>query len=365
MKKTKYLAASIFLILLLDILLTKAYQNILSYISEEKNFMMKNKIYHHELKKNFDSSNYNIEEIFTDKNGLIQLKQANIEYSNYKNNYVFLGDSFTQGVGVNYEQSYAGILSKKFLKKNVNIINLSAVSYSPVIYYKKTKFFIENKDLKFSKMYLFLDVSDPYDELYRYELKNEIVTDRKKKKNYLTKKLNLDYIYNLKQLISKNTTITYFCLDIIYDFVFSKSKKEKEFVKKYGYIVNHQANLWTHDNDYFRQEGKKGVELSKKYLSKLKNVLDEQKVDLTIIVYPWPGQIYRNEHSSMHVQVWKDWALENNTKFINLFPIFFNEKERSMADRLKFIDKMYLPSDMHFNLLGHQLVADFLWKKIE
>jgi len=364
MKKIKYLATTIFLLLLLDILLTKTYQTIVSFITEKKNFMVKNEIYHHELKKNFDSSSFDIEKIFTDKNGLIQLKQADIDYSNY-NNYVFLGDSFTQGVGVNYDKSYAGILSQKFLNKNVNVINLSAVSYSPVIYYKKTEFFIKNKDLKFSKMFLFLDVSDPYDELYRYELKNEVVVDRKKEQNYLTKKLNLNYLYNIKQLISKNTTITYFSLNIIHDFIFLKSKKEKEFEKKYGYIVNHQANLWTHESDYFEQEGKKGVELSKKYLSKLKNILDKQNIDLTIIIYPWPGQIYRNEHSSLHAKIWKDWALENDVKFINLFPIFFEEKERSLDERLKFIDKMYLPSDMHFNTLGHQLVSDFLWKRIQ
>ncbi len=367
MKKTKYLVTSILLLILLDILFTKIYLGVVSFINEEKNFMTKNEVYHHELKKNFNSFSFNKkkEKIFTDKNGLIKLQNTDTDYSNYNNNYVFLGDSFTQGAGVNYDQSYAGILSQKFLKKGVNIINLSAVSYSPIIYYKKTDFFIKNKGLKFSKMFLFLDVSDPYDDLYRYKLENEVVVTRKKRKNYLTEKLNLDYLHNIKQLISKNTTIIYYSLNFFYDLIFPKSKKEKEFSKKYGFIINHQANLWTHDSDYFDKEGKKGITLSKKYLTELKKILDEHNVELTIIVYPWPGQIYRNEHSSLHAQIWKDWSSENDIKFINLFPIFFEEKERSINDRLKFIDKVYLPRNMHFNTLGHKLVADFLWSKIK
>ena len=366
MKYKKFFVLSFFLLIILDVLLTKTHQSILPVLREDNNFMIKNKVYHHELKKDFNSTNSNLEKIFTDKNGLIKLEQSDVDYSNYKNNYVFLGDSFTQGSKVNYDQSFAGILSQKFLNKGINIINLSAVSYSPVIYYKKTEFFINNKGLKFSKMFLFLDVSDPYDELYRYELKDGVVLDRKKEKNYLTKKLDLDFLYNFKKLIYNNTTIIYLSLNTINKFIISKSKKEeKEFKKEYGFIINHQANLWTYDSDYFEQEGKKGISLSKQYLHNLKKILDKQNVELTIIVYPWPGQIYRNEVSSLHVEIWKDWASKNDIKFINLFPIFFEEKERSVNERLKFIDKIYLPSDMHFNVIGHQLVADYLWKRIE
>ena len=53
MKKIKYLATSIFLLLLLDILLTKTYQTFVSFITEKENFIVKNEIYHHELKKKF------------------------------------------------------------------------------------------------------------------------------------------------------------------------------------------------------------------------------------------------------------------------------------------------------------------------
>ena len=99
------------------------------------------------------------------------------------------------------------------------------------------------------------------------------------------------------------------------------------------------------------------------YLLKLKNILDLQKSELIILVYPWPGQIYRNDKISLQVKVWKEWAKNNNVKFINLFPLFF-EDNQSENDRLKVIEKFYFYFDMHFNENGHKIVADYLWKEL-
>ena len=52
-------------------------------------------------------------------------------------NIILLGDSFTQGAGVDYKDTFAGIHNKL----NKKIINLSAVSFFQFIF--KTKF-IEN-----------------------------------------------------------------------------------------------------------------------------------------------------------------------------------------------------------------------------
>ena len=83
------------------------------------------------------------------------------------------------------------------------LINLSAVSYSPSIYFYKTKYFIENHNMKFSDLYVFIDISDPYDELYRYEVKNEKVIDRKNASNPFIDTFYDKIIYNLKNFITK------------------------------------------------------------------------------------------------------------------------------------------------------------------
>ena len=171
MKKTKILLILISFFFL-DIFFTKFLQLSKLMLYNKNNSMTTNKIYHHELKKNYKGKGHQNEIIYTNNYGLISLKHKLETDLSDKSNIIFLGDSFTQGAGVNYNETFAGILTNKLSYKK-NVINLSAVSYSPSIYFYKTKYFIENYDLKFSHMYLFLDISDPYDELYRYRVEND------------------------------------------------------------------------------------------------------------------------------------------------------------------------------------------------
>jgi len=45
------------------------------------------------------------------------------------------------------------------------ILNAAAVSYSPRIYYLKTKYLIEEKGLVFDELYVFIDISDIQNEI--------------------------------------------------------------------------------------------------------------------------------------------------------------------------------------------------------
>ena len=372
MNRTKFTFLAVFYLIiffLCDFALTFTYNKIKIYISKDiSNYLTDHNIYHHEIKRNYNGPGRvmetNTKIINTNSFGLKSLTNKNIDFSDYKNNYIFLGDSITEGVNVNYKDTFAGILSEKFSDKGINIINLSATSYSPVIYYRKTKYFVENYDLKFSKMFLFYDISDPYDELYRYDLKNDIVVDKKNKDTYLEERLNFNFLHNVKKFIFNNTTVIYFVSKKLKDTILGKSKEEIEFFKKYIYISNLQTNRWTFDSNYFNEEGFMGIEISKKYLLKLKDILDAQEAELTILVYPWPGQIYRDDKNSLQVKIWKEWAKNNNIKFINLSPLFFENGHRSENDRLKAIDKFYLQGDMHFNENGHKIIADYLWKEL-
>ena len=366
MKKKKIAFYFIFIFIIffvIDFSFTIIFKKVQVYLTNDQNYMTNHSTYHHELKKNYNGKGHSGETIRTNSYGLITLNGKNINFIDNKKNYVFLGDSFTQGAGVKYDDTFSGILTKKFFENDINILNLSAVSYSPVIYYTKTKFFIENYNPKFSKLFLFLDISDPYDEQYRYELKKNVVIDRKNQETLMQKKFNLN-INQLKKFILENTTITYFVSLKLYNLIF-KTKEEINFYRDYGFVINHQANMWTYDTDYFDKEGFKGIELSKKYLLKLKDILDQQKIEFTLLIYPWPGQIYRNDNNLTHSNIWGNWASENNINFINLSPLFFKEDLNSEENRLKIIDKYYLPGDMHLNKEGHKMIADYLIKTLE
>ena len=325
--------------------------------------MVTNDFYHHEMKKNHIGKGYSGEPIFTNEYGLIQLEnQSEINLEN-KKNIILIGDSHTQGAGVAYKDTFAGILTNK-LKDEKNLINLSAVSYSPSIYFYKTKYFVENHNMKFSDVYVFIDISDPYDELYRYEVKNEKVIDRKNVSSPFIDTFYDKIIYKLKNFVIKNTTILYKSLLSIKNFLNKKSTEEKLFFEDYGFIINHQANLWTFDEKYFEEEGYKGIELCKKYLELLKEMVEKNNANLTIAVHPWPGQIYRDDKNNKQSSIWQKWAKDNNVNFIDFSELYFKQKNRTKSEKLDFIDKNFLKKDMHINESMHQTVANELMKYI-
>ncbi len=356
---------SIFIIfLILDIFFTKSYQIIKLNLYSENNSMTINEIYHHELKKNYEGKGHSDEIIFTNKYGLITLKNETKINLEDKTNIIFMGDSFTQGAGVPYKNSFAGILTKK-LEDQKKIINLSAVSYSPSIYFYKTKYFIENYNMKFSEMYLFIDISDPYDELYRYKVKNEKVVNQTNLSNPFVKNEFEQIVYNIKSFVIKNTTVLFFISKNIKNFFKKKNNDEEKFYENYGFIINHQANLWTFDENYYEKQGYKGVELCKKYLALLNQMLKDNNAKLTIVVYPWPGQIFRNDNNFKQSYIWSRWAEENNIDFINLSDAFFETDRETVSERLKFIDNYFLKKDMHFNINGHKIVAEKILKILD
>lgn len=354
------LISLLILFLTLDIILTNIYQKIDLIIKSKDNFRELNPVYHHELKKNYAGKGHKDEKIFTDKNGFIILEEDKGKKINLENkdNYIFIGDSMTQGAGIDYKNTFAGIITKEFKNKNKNVINMSTISYSPSIQYLKIKYFIENNNLQFSKLFLFLDLSDPYDELYRYQLENQKIVNREIKTSPFIKNLNQQILFKSKNFIIKNTTITFHLLKIIKDLLIKKDKNEEAFIEKYGFIINHQANIWTYDEKYYVSEGYKGIDLCKKYLLEINNLVKEMNAELTIVVYSWPGQIYRNDYNIKHASIWKEWTFKNSVNFLDLSNIFYeNQIVKDKKDRLKIIDKFYLEKDMHFNEKGHKLLS--------
>ena len=351
------------LILIFDIIFTKSYQLYKLNVLAKNRSMVLNDFYHHELKRNYVGKGSNGEPIFTNEYGFIKLEnESEINLEN-KKNIIFIGDSHTQGSGVAYKDTFAGILTNK-LKDEKILINLSAVSYSPSIYFYKTKYFIENHNMKFSDLYVFIDISDPYDELYRYEVKNEKVIDRKDASNPFIDTFYDKIIYNLKNFVTKNTTILYKSLLSIKIFLNKQSAEEKLFFENYGFIINHQANFWTFNDKYFEEEGYKGIELCKKYLKLLKEMVEKNNANLTIAVHPWPGQIYRDDKNNRQSSIWQKWAINNNVNFIDFSKLYFKQKNRTKSEKLDFIDNNFLKRDMHINENMHKIIAKELMKNI-
>lgn len=252
-----------------------------------------------------------------------------------------MGDSAAMGLHSEYENTFSGKITKYFAKKNINVINGAVTSYSPIIYFTKIKYLIENK-IKFDEVFLFIDISDPYDEVFRYKLNN--------KGNVIDKKIVIQksFIIRLKEFISKNFTFFFKILNSVNDFFLPDADNSM-------FAIDHQNALWNNKKEAYNSYGKDGLNSNIFYLDKIKKLLDSKKINMNIIIHPWPGTIYYYNKKTMYELTWENWAKDNNVKIFNAVSIFNFVNNMSKKERLEVINRYYHDLDMHFNKNGAEL----------
>ena len=168
MKKLYFVAVFIIIDLLLSqLFLLKILENDLIKANKESfDNRIFNKNYNYTFKKQVQfTSQYdeNIYEIFTNDLGFrdesTQSLDRDKEYS------ILIGDSFIEGVGLDYKDTIVGILNENLANNKFKFLNAGVASYSSYIYLKKIKEIIKNNnDLKVREVIVFLDKSDVSDD---------------------------------------------------------------------------------------------------------------------------------------------------------------------------------------------------------
>ena len=147
--------------------------------SIEKSYRVKNKYFHHTLKPNIEiESTWGAVKYLVCTNKFGFRKNCNKKENLKNKKLILIGDSFTEGVGLNYKDTFAGMLDQS---SKYEIINMGVTSYSPIIYFNKIKYYID-RGLKADHVIIFVDISDIDDEA-----------------NYYTKCKNSDYVCDKKK----------------------------------------------------------------------------------------------------------------------------------------------------------------------
>lgn len=354
----------LFLFLILDVSLTK-----ILGLSENK-IRVSHEVFHHHFKpnKNFLSNNgkYGKHSIITNSLGFRDFSKRDIKLDD-KNRLILIGDSMTEGLLLDYDFTFAGLVSKYFTKQKIDVLNAGVMSYSPIIYYHKIKYYLD-KGLQFSHLVVFIDISDIEDESEFYELdasgKAIIYQKDILESNKTLKK-------KIRKLLKNNFYITFatfkFLDDQIVERIWGAAGKvitsEKEFIDHIA-SENYPRGSWTINKKIYN-ERKEGVERSLKYMNLLNELLIKNNIKLTIAVYPWFTQVYHYDYDSIQVKIWEEFANDNNIDFLNLFPIFVSERPNQDDDIYQEIKENYIPYDVHFNKNGNKKIADFFIKNFK
>jgi len=350
--------------------------------------------YHHDFIKNgysAESGRLGNYILYTNSLGFKDKSNRKIHQETNKRRIVFIGDSFTEGILLNYEDTFVGLIDSAVLSQDIEVLNAGRVSYSPIIYWRKVKYLIENVRLKFDELVVFIDIADIDDEASYYDLSDDgnviFQTDhasdgklepRDYRVSWLISNQNIE---NIRIFLRKNFIVLSSGINWLHDILFRDTievqnesdlndidNKDVDLLETthnkntWDIVLTDRRANWTIDDKYYQEYGVRGKPRMIKYMNKLVKLTEENDIGLTVVVYPWPSQIWYEDLNSIHVQIWQDWCVNNNVRFINLFPSFI-EVNRSEEQKLKLISKYYVPYDLHFNKEGNKHIADEFLKQ--
>ena len=328
----------------------------------EHSYRIKSDVYHHDLKKNIDNHAAawgGIEyKITTDSLGFKTQKPGNTAIVTDKYRIVFIGDSFTEGVGLMYERTFVGQIANVLSDRNIDVLNAAVMSYSPIIYYNKIKHLLLEVGLKFDELVVFIDISDVLDEVNQYTTPTGITSERsesapddkyeKDSASNVVKISNTISLDSFKSFVPDNSIFIYLLANNIYD---------RFKISRDGYNLGMRQSMWTIDDKIYQEYGELGLGRATHHMNLLHNLLEENDVELTVAVYPWPDQIFNNDLNSIQVKHWQAWVEEKDVEFLNYFPSFI-KNDCDEKCRYQVIEDYFIKGDTHWNANGHKLIAD-------
>lgn len=304
--------------------------------------------------------------VFTNSLGMFDRAARQVPRQSDRHRIVFIGDSYTEGLGVPYEETFVGRVSARVDPEKVEVLNAGVMSYCPKLYYLRTRHLIEQQRLDFDELYVFIDISDIQDEI----LYDEFVPAEGDGRPGPGARAH--------RFLERNS-FAYRSLDALVRYQELQRRMERYNAQVYppwlNYFwhddVNEEAYAdpafpmirahWTLSPRLFRNEWtQRGIRSAREHMAKLVALCREHGIRVTIAVYPWTVQVERRNLKSVQVRLWRAFAEEHDVGFIDLFPSLITEL--SYPD---FAARYILPGDAHWNADGHELVADGVWPHVE
>jgi hypothetical protein len=271
---------------------------------------------------------------------------------------LLMGDSFTEAIGIPYENSFVGLLNRAGQERpeKVEFLDGGVASYSPSIYYKKVKYLLD-QGLQFDEVVLMSDSSDVEDEATSYFC----IDDDPKYRKFCTAPPGT---YPPASPLKPDFFIDHFAVTNRVRITLKRWIQTRLGNRRRAIEHDQERIGWALPNPDLARlrplgiEG--GIERSLQNMGKLSDLLASRGIPLTIVVYPWAQQIAQNDRDSRQVRLWRDFCPNRCKAFIDLFPAFF-----AIADRDEdWYQRLYILGDDHFSVNGNRILFEELAKRL-
>jgi hypothetical protein len=277
---------------------------------------------------------------------------------------LMLGDSFTEGNGVEAEEAFSGqlqvMLDQAGLGKRWQVINAGVGSYSPLLEY----LYLKNGGLSLQPdlVILSFDLSDVYDDIHYAQLAlfdadGEPVAVRGQP---LNRPWPLRFLVAIKDLLKKHSRI--------YSLV-RRRLDVKRIRQKSNFSGDFRFDKYAMLREDVEPQDDRDWTLSYQYLLKIRDLLRSRGIHFWVVVYPYGHQISREEwgigrafwgfetgkvYSTRAQDLVEQFCRRNGIRVINTCEDF-RETARS-------IYPLYFENDGHWRPAGHTVVANILYR---
>ena len=357
-RKTLAITAAFF-ILIVDLLAGALFNP-----ADDNSFRCSSPYYHHDFLPNQNAETKWGEQryrVFTNSLGFRDRAVRHVPLASKQKRILLLGDSFIEGMGVPYENSVAGILGASLKADGTEVLNAAALSYSPKLYFLKTRYLIEQKHLTFDEMYVFIDISDPHDEIiYKYwePGSGSVFASGLRALNKFSQKHSFLYGFwaTRRRLSSENAINNVFPAEGSADARFWLQDL-KEYMRRAE--PEKDRFLWPNKPSALDEWGKEGLSLCGQYMTEIQKLCAQHGIRLTIVVYPTPYQLTSGNLAGIPVTFWRTFAEEHRIDFLNLFPAFIGSEPPETV-----YSNYFIKGDIHWNEAGNRHVAEAVLQHI-
>ena len=333
--------------------------------------------YHHDLRPMasfYDHWGYEKYQIFTNNLGF---KDKNNRKINFKNrNLLFIGDSFTEGVGIKYEDTFVGLIESKLKEKNDNIeiLNAGVQSYSTSIYLSKIHYLLNIKKLPITDIVVVVSGGDIFDDAYKYlDIDENFILNHVDHKNKIV--INLINFFKsntlIYQVISRITPPKVIPGLIKSQFIKKTSlnydEKENKLLKISNDEISKMSFLYLQDYNYlfskdeFDKWGKNAIDKSINNLKELSKIVEKKNINLNIFYLYEPAIILREPDIAVLTYI-KDSFKSLETNSVSFFEL--NDYFKGYKDKYEVYKNLFFINDIHLNKKGNKQVFEEILKKI-
>jgi hypothetical protein len=340
-------------------------------------------VFHHSFVPNFDGYELWSERqyrLVTNNLGFKDAVVRDVPLKSPVRRVLLVGGSFTEGMGMPFEDTFAGMLAQDGARRaeKTEFLDAGMEEYSPTLFYRQVKVLLE-RGYVFDEVVVLPDLSNVADEATNYFCFDEVPRYRQlcgDRASHLetrsgngcdysvdsAQKAIAQYLSDASRSIGRFLQFNFAVSDTLR--LMAKYKLQEWTGGRKQELLSPSPRIgWSipgYDvGDTYAPLGVEGgVERMLIHMQALADLLAQHHIPLVVAVYPWPLSLVQKVPGGRWVAMWRDFCVKNCKAFVDIFPDFIAAKDKHPD----WYERYFIWGDVHLSAAGNKIIFDALIK---